>query len=81
MPCPPVTPTEETPVPAVAAQLKTLPSSLPVRLTVKGAASCATVVIGLAGALIVGGLLLTIPHALAGDALLRGTGAPDAKSA
>src|SRR5712691_12850611 len=56
VPCPPVTDTVATPVPGVADQLYTAPSSLPVRLTVNGAAFCATLVIGFAGALIEGGL-------------------------
>src|SRR5215208_1579425 len=56
VPCPAVTATFETPVPAVADQLKMLLSSEPVRPTVNGAAFCATVVIGFAGALMEGGL-------------------------
>src|SRR5947208_3117613 len=54
VPCPPVTATFDTPVPAVADQLNILLSSVPVRPTVKGAESCATVVTGFAGAVIVG---------------------------
>src|SRR5438128_870079 len=48
------------PDPGVADQLKILLSSEPWRLTVKGAASCATVAIGSAIALMVGGSFTTV---------------------
>src|SRR4051812_41739603 len=49
------------------------PSSLPVTFTVNGAASCATVVIGLAGGGMVGALFVGPVQECAGDALVRGT--------
>ena len=60
VPCPALTTTDEMPVTATADQLKMLLSSEPLRPTVNGAASCATVAIGFAGAVIVGGLLTTV---------------------
>src|SRR3954469_16829486 len=47
------------PVPGVADQLKIPPSSLPVRLTVNGAASRVTVAIGFAGGVMLGAVLPT----------------------
>src|SRR5712692_3833168 len=79
VPWPLATVTLETPVPGVADQLKMLLSSLPVRLTSNGAAFCSTVVIGLAGALIDGGLFVTV-HEFAGVAEFRGDGAAMVKS-
>jgi hypothetical protein len=55
VPWPAVTATDETPVPAAPDQLKTLLSSEPERLTANGAASWATVAIGLSGGTIDGG--------------------------
>src|SRR5689334_2414808 len=60
VPWPPETVTLCTPVPAAADQLKTLLSSEPVSVTVNGAAPWVTLVIGLAGVLINGGLLVTV---------------------
>src|SRR5437773_5957150 len=60
VPWPPATVTLCTPVPAVAPQLKMLLSSLPERLTLNGAALNSTVVIGLPGALITGGLFTIV---------------------
>src|SRR5438105_14344898 len=57
VPCPPVTLTDATPLPGVADQLYTLPSSVPLRFTVNGAASCATLVIGFAGVVMSGGVV------------------------
>src|SRR5262245_39119772 len=79
VPWPLATTTLCTPVPAVAPQLKTLLSSLPVRLTGTVVTGWVTVVYGLAGALITGTVLPQGP--VAGVAELRGFGAPMLKSA
>src|SRR3954451_13752927 len=56
------------------------PSSLPVRFTVNGAAFCATVVIGLAGGVMVGGLFVGPVQLWSAVAVLRGAAAAAAKS-
>src|SRR6185436_20043000 len=66
VPWPAETTTDATPVPATADQLKTLLSSEPLRPALNGAESCATVAIGFAGAVIVGGLFGATTEMLTG---------------
>jgi len=73
------TTTLETPVPAVAPQVKALLSSLPERLTLNDAAFWSTAVIGFAGALIIGGLLTTTQGVIV-IAELRGAAVATVKS-
>src|SRR5947208_2759815 len=79
VPCPAVTLTSETPVPATADQLAMLLSSEPGRPTLNGAACWSTAAIGLAGALMTGTLFTTLHGGTVVD-VLRGAGVPTVKS-
>src|ERR1043166_4292478 len=81
VPWPLATATFCTPLPGVALQVNALLSSLPVRLTLNGAAFWKTVAIGFTGGGMGGGLLTTTPHGCVVEEVLRGFGAATEKSA